>query len=169
MTGRDDASRLGASGNNTAPPLVIDGPEAVHAAVGTRLGTSRWLEIDQARVDLFADATGDHQWIHVDPARAADGPYGGTIAHGYLTLALTNLLLPEVVEIRGFSAGVNYGVDRVRFPAAVPVGAHVRAVVDLTAAEVVASGVQTTMRIAMECDRTDRPVCVVDAISRWLT
>jgi acyl dehydratase len=150
-------------------PRVLDGPDGVHAAVGTHLGTSRWLEIDQSRVDQFAEATGDHQWIHVDLVRAADGPYGGTIAHGYLTLALTNLFLPEVVEVRGFSVGVNYGVDRVRFPAAVPVGSRVRASVDLTAVDDVAGGLQTTMRITIECDQTDRPVCVVDAISRWLT
>jgi acyl dehydratase len=149
-------------------PLVLDGPDAVRAAVGTRLGTSRWLVVDQARVDQFAEATGDNQWIHVDPVRAANGPYGGTIAHGYLTLSLTNLFLPEVVQVHGFSAGVNYGVDRVRFPAAVPVGAQVRALVDLTSADDVAGGLQTTMRITIECDRTERPVCVVDALTRWL-
>jgi acyl dehydratase len=149
-------------------PLVINGPEGLRAAVGSTLGVSDWLEVDQARVDLFADATGDHQWIHTDPAKAADGPYGGTIAHGYLTLALTNWFLPQVVEVQGFSAGVNYGVDRVRFPAAVPVGSRLRASVDLVAADDVAGGVQTTMRITVECDATDRPVCVVDALSRWL-
>lgn len=149
-------------------PTVLDGPDAVRAAVGTTLGTSEWLAIDQQRIDLFADATGDHQWIHTDPARAADGPYGGTIAHGYLTLSLTNWFLPRVVEVRGFSAGVNYGVDRVRFPAAVPVDSQLRATVDLVAADDVTGGIQTTMRITVQCDATDRPVCVVDALSRWL-
>ncbi len=149
-------------------PVVIDGPDALVAAVGSTLGVSDWLEVDQARVDLFADATGDHQWIHTDPDRAAGGPYGGTIAHGYLTLSLTNWFLPRVVEVRGFSAGVNYGVDRVRFPAAVPVGSRLRATVELLAADEVPGGLQTTMRITVECDATDRPVCVVDALSRWL-
>jgi acyl dehydratase len=149
-------------------PTVINGPDALRAAVGTTLGTSEWLTIDQARIDLFADATGDHQWIHTDPARAADGPFGSTIAHGYLTLSLTNWFLPRVVEVQGFSAGVNYGVDRVRFPAAVPVGSRLRATVDLVAADDVTGGIQTTMRITVECDATERPVCVVDALSRWL-
>ena len=92
--------------------------------MGRELGTSDWLEITQDRVDQFADATGDHQWIHVDPVRAAAGPFGGPIAHGYLTLSLSNALLPEIVEVRGVSMGVNYGVDKVRFPAPVPVGSR---------------------------------------------
>ncbi len=100
------------------------------AAVGRDLGTSDWLEITQERVDQFADATGDHQWIHVDPERAAAGPFGGTIAHGYLTLSLSNALLPEIVEVRGVSMGVNYGANKVRFPAPVPVGSRIRAQVD---------------------------------------
>lgn len=150
------------------PSTVLDGPDAVRAAVGTTLGTSGWMEVTQDRIDTFADATGDHQWIHTDPARAADGPYGTTIAHGYLTLSLTNHLLPKVVEVRGFSAGVNYGVDKVRFPAAVPSGSKVRATVDLVDCSDVNGGVQTVMRITVECDATDRPVCVVDAVSRWL-
>lgn len=154
--------------DTTAPPVVLDGADALQAAVGTTLGTSPWLHVDQGRIDTFADATGDHQWIHTDPARAADGPYGGTIAHGYLTLALTNWFLPQIVEVRGFSAGVNYGVDRVRFPAAVPVDSRLRATVDLVAADDVSGGIQTTMRITVECDATERPVCVVDALSRWL-
>lgn len=149
-------------------PVVLDGPDAVRAAVGTTLGTSEWVEITQERIDAFADATGDHQWIHTDPVRAADGPYGTTIAHGYLTLSLTNQLLPTVVEVRGFDAGVNYGTDRVRFPAAVPSGSRVRATVDLASCDDVAGGIQTVMRITVECDATDRPVCVVDAVSRWL-
>lgn len=149
-------------------PTILDGPAAVAAAVGTTLGTSEWVEVPQERIDGFADATGDHQWIHTDPVRAADGPWGTTIAHGYLTLSLTNMLLPQVVEVRGFSAGVNYGVDRVRFPAAVPSGARVRATVELVECTEVKGGLQTIMRITVECDATERPVCVVDAVSRWL-
>lgn len=149
-------------------PTVIDGPGGLAAAVGATFGPGEWLAVEQARIDLFAEATGDDQWIHVDPQRAADGPFGGTIAHGYLTLSLTNWFLPRLVEVRGFSSGVNYGVDRVRFPAAVPVGSRLRASAELLAAEEVRGGVQTTMRITVECDATERPVCVVDAVSRWL-
>ena len=98
---------------------VLDGPEAVQAAVGTHLGYSDWLEITQDRIDTFAEATGDHQWIHVDPERAKDGPYGTTIAHGYLTLSLSNLFLPQIVEVTGFSMGINYGTGKIRFPAPV--------------------------------------------------
>ncbi|MCM2331410.1 MAG: MaoC family dehydratase, partial [Pseudomonas sagittaria] len=96
------------------------------AAEGQDLGATDWLQIDQARVNLFAEATGDHQWIHVDPERAASGPFGGCIAHGYLTLSLVNLFLPQLIEVDNLRMGVNYGCDRVRFPAAVKVGARVR-------------------------------------------
>ena len=148
---------------------TIDGLDALRSAVGRDLGTSEWLEITQDRVDTFAEATGDHQWIHVDPERArAESPFGGPIAHGYLTMSLTNLFLPQVVEVTGISAGVNYGTDKVRFPAPVPVGARVRGQVTLTEAVDVAGGVQTTMTITVELDGSDRPACVVEAISRWL-
>ena len=148
---------------------TIDGLDALRSAVGRDLGTSEWLEITQDRVDTFAEATGDHQWIHVDPERArAESPFGGPIAHGYLTMSLTNLFLPQVVEVTCISAGVNYGTDKVRFPAPVPVGARVRGQVTLTEAVDVAGGVQTTMTITVELDGSDRPACVVEAISRWL-
>src|SRR5690242_14002818 len=98
---------------------TVHGVEGVQGLVGQHLGYSDWLEITQDRVDLFADATGDHQWIHVDPERAAAGPFGGPIAHGYLTLSLSNLFLPQIVEVRGISAGVNYGADKIRYPAPV--------------------------------------------------
>ena len=149
-------------------PTVFEGVEALRGAVGTELGTTDWLEITQERVDTFADATGDHQWIHVDPTRAAEGPFGGTIAHGYLTLSLTNLFLPQLLEVRDVSMGVNYGVDRVRFPAPVPVGSRVRASAVVTDVADVAGGVQVTTRITVEREGGDRPVCVVDAISRFL-
>ncbi|NDE59077.1 MAG: MaoC family dehydratase, partial [Acidimicrobiia bacterium] len=112
---------------------VLDGPDDVRAHLGKHLGYSEWIEIDQDRVNLFADATGDHQWIHVDPERATKGPFGAPIAHGYLTLSISNLFLPQIVEVRGFSAGVNYGVDKVRFPSPVKVGARIRAGAELTA------------------------------------
>jgi acyl dehydratase len=147
---------------------VLDGIDEVRAAVGRTLGTSDWMEITQDRVDRFADATGDHQWIHVDPARAAAGPFGGPIAHGYLTLSLSNALVPEIVEIRGFSAGVNYGTGKVRFPAPVPVGSRIRARAELTAADDVAGGVQTTVVITIEVEGSDKPACVIESLSRWL-
>ncbi|MBW3661708.1 MAG: MaoC family dehydratase [Actinobacteria bacterium] len=151
------------------PPTVLEGSDAVRGAVGTHLGYSDWLEITQGRIDLFADATGDHQWIHVDPQRAAsETPYGGTIAHGYLTLALSNLFLPQIVEVRGFSMGLNYGADKVRFPAAVPVGSWVRAGAELTAVDDVPGGIQTTMTLTVQVRGQDKPGCVVEALSRYL-
>jgi acyl dehydratase len=153
-----------------ATPTVLDGVDAVRQAAGTTLGTSPWILVDQDRIDRFADATGDHQWIHVDPDRAArETDFGGTIAHGYLTLSLINHLLPQVVEVAGISMGINYGLDRVRFPAPVPAGSHVRAHVDLTEVTDVTGGVQTTMTVTVECDRAERPACVATVLSRFLT
>jgi acyl dehydratase len=151
-------------------PTVLDGVDAVRHAAGTDLGASPWVLVDQDRIDRFADATGDHQWIHVDPERAArESDFGGTIAHGYLTLSLVNLLLPQVVEVTGVSMGINYGLDRVRFPAPVPSGSRVRAHVELTEVSEVSGGVQTTMTVTVECDRAERPVCVATVLSRFLT
>ena len=152
---------------------TLDGQAAVEAAVGSHLGHSDWLEITQDRVNTFADATGDHQWIHVDPVRAAAGPFGGPIAHGYLTLSLSNLFLPQIVEVTGFSMGVNYGTDTVRFPAPVPVGASVRAGAELVEVTPVNGGIQTRIRIAIEVRSADgtvgtKPACVIDSLSRWL-
>jgi acyl dehydratase len=147
---------------------VFDGVDAVRAAVGRHLGHSDWLEITQERVDLFADATGDHQWIHVDPVRAQDGPFGGAIAHGYLTVALSNLFLPQVVDVQGFSAGINYGVDKIRFPSPVLVGSRVRGGVELADVTDVKGGIQTTMVITIEIEGQDRPACVIEALSRYL-
>jgi acyl dehydratase len=147
---------------------VFEGLDQVRDAVGRDLGTSDWLEVTQERVDRFADATGDHQWIHVDPVRAAAGPFGGPIAHGYLTLSLSNALLPEIVDVRGVSMGVNYGVERVRFPAPVPVGARVRAQATLASVAEVAGGVQTTMVITIEIEGGTKPACVIESISRYL-
>jgi acyl dehydratase len=152
----------------TMAQTVLDGIDEVKAAVGRHLGTSDWLEIDQGRIDQFADATGDHQWLHVDPERAAAGPFGSTIAHGYLTLSLSNALLPEVVDVRGFAMGVNYGMGKVRFPAPVPVGARIRASVELAAADDVTGGVQTTMLITVEIEGGAKPACVIESLSRYL-
>ncbi len=144
------------------------GLDQVRDAVGHDLGTSNWLEITQERVNQFADATGDHQWIHVDPERAAAGPFGAPIAHGYLTLSLSNALLPEIVEVRHVSMGVNYGANKVRFPAPVPVGSRIRAQVTLASVEDVPGGVQTTMVITIEIDGGIKPACVIESISRYL-
>ncbi len=147
---------------------VLDGPDDVRAHLGRHLGHSDWIEIDQDRVNLFADATGDHQWIHVDPERATKGPFGAPIAHGYLTLSISNLFLPQIVEVRGFSAGVNYGVDKVRFPSPVKVGARIRAGAELTAISEVNGGLQTTIVITIDIEGGTKPACVIESLSRWL-
>ena len=151
------------------PQTVFESLDEVRAAVGTTLGTSGWFEVTQDRVDLFADATGDHQWIHVDVERATrESPFGGPIAHGYLTLSLTNLVLPQVLEVRGVSLGVNYGTGKVRFPAPVPVGSRVRGTAELVACDDITGGVQTTIVITMEIDGGSKPACVVESLSRWI-
>jgi len=147
---------------------VFEKPEDLLDAVGRQLGKSDWLTITQERIDQFAEATGDHQWIHVDPERAKDGPFGTTIAHGYLTQSLVNHFLPQIVDVRGISMGVNYGADRVRFPAPVPVGSRVRGSAELLAAEPVqGGGVQSTVRVTVEIEGSERPGCVIDTISRY--
>ena len=148
---------------------VFESLDEVRAAVGTTLGTSDWIDVTQQQVDLFAEATGDHQWIHVDVERAMrESPFGGPIAHGYLTLSLTNLVLPQVVEVRGASVGVNYGTGKVRFPAPVPVGSRVRGTAELVACDEVAGGVQTTIVITLDVEGGTKPACVVESLSRWL-
>jgi acyl dehydratase len=148
---------------------VFESLDEVRAAVGTKLGTSDWIEVTQDQVDLFANATGDHQWIHVDVERATrESPFGGPIAHGYLTLSLSNLVLPQIVEVRGASLGVNYGTGKVRFPAPVPVGSRVRGTAELVACDEIAGGVQTTIVITMEVEGGTKPACVVESVSRWL-
>ena len=150
-------------------PTVFESPTELLSANGKHLGESAWLEITQERVNQFAEATGDHQWIHVDPERAKDGPYGTTIAHGYLTLSLVNLFLPELLEVRNASMGVNYGTDKTRFPAPVPVGSRIRGVGEIVNVEEVKNGaVQVTVRVTVEVEGSDRPACVVDTISRFV-
>jgi len=148
---------------------VFDGIDEVRAAIGRHLGHSEWSEVTQEQVNQFADATGDHQWIHVDVERAkAESPFGGPIAHGYLTLALTNLLLPQVVEVRNVAMGLNYGTGKVRFPSPVPVGSRLRAGVELTAVDDIKGGIQTTMVITVEREGSDKPACVLESLSRYL-
>ncbi len=148
-------------------PTIFDTPAALLPAVGQHLGYSDWLVIDQQRINLFAEATGDHQWIHVDEARAASGPFGKTIAHGYLTLSLANLFLPQIMQVDNISMGVNYGCEKVRFPAPVPVGSRVRGGGEIISAEEVKGGVQVVVRMTIEIEGSDRPACVIDTISRF--
>ncbi|MEY4339196.1 MAG: hypothetical protein RLZ14_1046 [Actinomycetota bacterium] len=147
---------------------VLHGPEGLLEANGTHLGHSDWLVVDQQRVNQFADATGDHQWIHVDVERAATGPFGGPIAHGFLTLSLSNMFLPQIVEVTGFAMGVNYGTGKVRFVSPVPVGSRVRGGAELTAVTEVNGGLQTTIVITIEVEGSAKPACVIESISRWL-
>lgn len=147
---------------------VFDNPDQLLEAVGQDLGVSDWLVIEQDRIDTFADATGDHQWIHVDPEAAADGPFGATIAHGYLTLALTNQFLPEIMRVDGASMGVNYGTNKVRFPQPVTVGSRVRASATITGAEEINGGVQVVVTITVEIEGQAKPACVVESVSRFL-
>ena len=145
----------------------FDSVAAVLAAVGRDLGATGWMVVTQERINRFADATDDHQWIHVDEARAAAGPFGGCVAHGYLTLSLASKFLPELVAYDRLRMGVNYGCERVRFPAPVRAGARIRGRGTVVAAEEVkGGGVQVTVRITVEIEGVDKPGCVVDTISR---
>lgn len=148
-------------------PTVFDSADAILAAVGQPLGESQWVTITQERVNQFADATDDHQWIHVDPVRAKDGPFGACIAHGYLTLSLASRFLPEIVDVK-MKMGVNYGCDKVRFPAPVKVGSRIRGRGELIAAERTKDGgVQATIRITVEIEGGAKPACIADTISRY--
>lgn len=146
---------------------VFASPRDLLAAAGTRLGPSEWLTIDQARIDLFARATEDHQWIHVDPARAAAGPFGATIAHGYLTLSLVNHFLPQLVEIGGVAMGVNVGSDRTRFLSPVRTGDRIRAEGEIVAASEAGAGIQAVIRVTIAIEGADKPALIVDTISRY--
>ena len=148
---------------------TLRGIDAVRSALGTHLGYSDWLEITQDRVDVFADATGDHQWIHVNVDKAKNGPFGAPIAHGYLTMSLSNMFLPQIVEVTDVSMGINYGTDSVRFPAPVVVGTRIRAGAELIAVTDITTGVQTTIRITIETDGGKKPNCVIDSLSRWMS
>ena len=145
---------------------VITGVDGLKAAVGEHLGYSEFFDVSQERVNQFAEATGDHQWIHVDVERAKTGPFGGPIAHGYLTLSLGPMLYPTVVRIEGFSMGVNYGANKVRFPSPVPVGSKIRLGVKLLEVEEIANGVQMTMEFTFECQGASKPSCVAEIIFR---
>ena len=147
---------------------VFEGTGALKAAVGEHLGYSDWITVDQDRIDLFADATGDHQWIHVDAEAAAAGPFGATIAHGYLTVSLTNLFLPQIITVEGISMGINYGVNKVRFPTPVLVGSTIRGGADLMSVDEITGGVQCVIRITVEIEGADKPACVLENVTRYL-
>jgi acyl dehydratase len=146
---------------------VFHSAQEYQGAIGRAFGPTDWLVVDQHRINLFAEATGDHQWIHVDPERAAAGPFGGTIAHGYLSLSLVNYFLPELVRAEGMRHGINYGCDRVRFPAALRAGTRLRGSAQILSVEDLGEGaVQVKIRVTLEAEGVAKPVCVADTLSR---
>lgn len=144
----------------------FDNAQALIDAVGQDLGMSDWMTVTQERVNLFADATEDHQWIHVDPERASEGPFGAPIAHGYLTLSLISHFLPQIIDV-DIKMGVNYGCEKIRFPSAVKVGARIRGRGHLVDAKAIDGGVQVTNRVTVEIEGEDKPACVADTVSRY--
>lgn len=158
----------GQSPSDEAPPRpIFASAQALAEAAGRPLGRSDWLRITQERIDQFAVATGDHQWIHVDPQRAAAGPYGATIAHGYLTLSLANLFMPQILQV-DMRMGLNYGSDRVRFPAPVRVGSRLRGSGRMLSVTPLGDGgVQCVIQVTVELEGSERPACVVDSLNRY--
>ena len=148
---------------------TITGLDELKQAEGDDLGTSDWHEVSQDAIDAFADVTGDHQWIHVDVERAKETPFGGTIAHGYYTLSLAPRLTGEIFDLQGFAMGINYGLNRVRFPAPLPVGRRVRARAKLTQVEDVPGGAQMAVEVTFELEGGDKPVCVAETLARVYT
>ncbi|SHH64171.1 Acyl dehydratase [Jatrophihabitans endophyticus] len=149
---------------------TFDSVSELAAITGERIGDSEWVTVTQHEIDLFADATGDHQWIHVDPAAAADGPFGTTIAHGFMTLALLPRLWAEMYTVGGVRMGVNYGLNKVRFPAPVPVGSRLRASSVVVSVEDLGHGAhQVTLATTVEIEGGDKPACVAESVVRYLT
>ena len=147
---------------------TVNGIDGVKALVGQHLGYSDWREVTQEQVNQFADATGDHQWIHVDPERAAkESPFGGPIAHGYLTLSIVPVLLGGIMRVDGIAMGVNYGVNKLRFPAPVPVGSKVRGGATVASVEDIPGGAQVTMDVTVEVEGRDKPSCVAQVVYRY--
>lgn len=147
---------------------IVQGISALKELVGQHLGYSEYMDITQERVNLFADATGDQQWIHVDPERAkAESPFGGPIAHGYLTLSLGPVLMPQILAVAGIKMGVNYGCEKVRFPSPVPVGARLRMGAELLNVADIPGGAQVTMRFTFECEGAPKPSCVSENVFRY--
>ena len=149
-------------------PHTFESVEALQAAVGKTLGPSDWLVIEQDRINLFAEATDDHQWIHVDVERAKEGPFGAPIAHGYLTLSLVSHFLPQLMLVPNAKMGVNYGCNKVRFPAPVPVGSKIRATGEIASVDEIQGGAQVVVRVTIEVEGGAKPACVVDSVSRFV-
>ncbi|WP_371668171.1 MaoC family dehydratase [Streptomyces sp. NBC_00289] len=147
--------------------ITVNGLDELKKLAGSDLGTSGWIEVTQERVNTFADATGDHQWIHVDPEKAAAGPFGAPIAHGYLTLSLFIPLFTELLDVQGVTTKVNYGLNKVRFPAPLKVGSRIRLVAKLTEVEEVSGGVQITVDGAIEIEGGAKPAAVLQSLSRF--
>ncbi|AVV45605.1 MaoC family dehydratase [Streptomyces sp. ID05-04B] len=147
--------------------IIVNGLDELRKLSGSDLGTSEWIEVTQERIDTFADATGDHQWIHVDPEKAAAGPFGAPIAHGYLTLSLFIPLFTELLDVQGVTTKVNYGLNKVRFPSPVKVGSRIRLVGKLTDVEDVPGGVQITVDGAIEIEGGAKPAAVLQSLSRF--
>jgi acyl dehydratase len=144
---------------------VFNGVDELRAAAGSEIGVSDWVTVEQTQIDQFAESTGDHQWIHVDPERAAEGPFGSTIAHGFLTLSLLPVLIGQVYRIDGVKMGVNYGLNKVRFTSPVPVGSKVRGKIELVDVADAGGGVQLTNKVTVEIEGAERPALVAE----WLT
>ncbi|MFF5965440.1 MaoC family dehydratase [Streptomyces collinus] len=147
--------------------LTVNGLDELKKLAGSDLGTSEWIEVTQERINTFADATGDHQWIHVDPERAKDGPFGAPIAHGYLTLSLFIPLFTELLDVQGVTTKVNYGLNKVRFPSPVKVGSRIRLTAKLAEVEEVPGGVQITVEGAIEIEGATKPAAVLQSLSRF--
>ncbi|MEU9288683.1 MaoC family dehydratase [Streptomyces sp. NPDC048275] len=147
--------------------ITVNGLDELKKLAGGDLGSSEWIEVTQERIDTFADATGDHQWIHVDPEKAAAGPFGAPIAHGYLTLSLFIPLFTELLEVEGVSTKVNYGLNKVRFPSPVKVGSRIRLVAKLASVEDVPGGVQIAVDGTIEIDGGNKPAAVLQSLSRF--
>ena len=145
-------------------PRVFDSLDEFKAAAGQELGTSDWVTVTQEQINTFADATGDHQWIHVDPERAASGPFGGTIAHGYLTLSLLPAFSEQIYAVNGLAFGMNYGANKVRFPTPVPVGSRLRATATLKETADIAIGTQCIVNFVIEIEGGSKPACVAEVV-----
>ncbi|WP_330281678.1 MaoC family dehydratase [Streptomyces sp. NBC_00588] len=147
--------------------VTVNGIDELKKLAGSELGTSAWIDVTQERINTFADATGDHQWIHVDPERAAEGPFGAPIAHGYLTLSLFIPLFTELLDVQGVTTKVNYGLNKVRFPAPVKAGSRIRLVGRLAEVEDVPGGVQITVDGTIEIEGGTKPAAVLQSLSRF--
>jgi acyl dehydratase len=149
-------------------PTVVETLDDLTPLIGQSLGSSSWVDVDQHCINTFADATGDHQWIHTDHQRAKDGPFGGTIAHGYLTLSMLIPMWTEILDVRNVTTKVNYGLNKVRFPAPVPAGSKLRATATLAAIAPVPGGAQLTADVVIERDVGGKPACVAQLLFRFL-